>query len=234
MAIPKKIHYIWVGGKEKPKYVKHCINTWKKIFNDYEIIEWNEKNFDINAHRYTQNAYKAKKWAFVSDYIRAHVLYNEGGIYLDTDVIAVEEFGELLNNDFFIGFETNEFISAAILGSAPNHILMKELLEYYDNLDTTSFKFEDNNSILITDILKTRYNCNTNNTEQLLNNNIKVYKDTVLSNPSNESKTIHVFSGTWLDGKKKLRKKVNEFIKYRLTTKKRISLYLKIMKRSDV
>jgi len=67
-----------------------------------------------------------------------------------------------------------------------------------------------------------------------LNDNIKVYKDTVLSNPSYESKTIHVFSGTWLEGKKKLIKKINEFIKYRLTTKKRISLYLKIMKRSDV
>lgn len=86
--IPKKIHYVWVGGKEKPKNIRKCMKSWKKHLKDYEIIEWNENNFDINSHPFVKAAYNAKKWAFVSDYIRAYVIYNEGGIYLDTDVIV--------------------------------------------------------------------------------------------------------------------------------------------------
>ena len=78
--IPKKIHYVWVGGKEKPDEVKECIKTWKKHCPDYEIKEWNESNFDINSHPFVQAAYKAKKWAFVSDYIRIYALLNEGRI----------------------------------------------------------------------------------------------------------------------------------------------------------
>lgn len=78
MAIPKKIHYVWVGGKEKPKDIKRCMKTWKKHLDGYEIIEWNEDNFDINSHPFVKAAYEAKKWAFVSDYIRAYALYNEG------------------------------------------------------------------------------------------------------------------------------------------------------------
>ena len=89
--IPKKIHYIWVGGKEKPKNVERCIKTWKRVFKDFEIIEWNEENFDINSCSYTKCAYEAKKWAFVSDYIRLYALNTIGGVYLDTDVLLVKD-----------------------------------------------------------------------------------------------------------------------------------------------
>ena len=79
--IPKKIHYVWVGGNPKSKDIERCIKTWKKHLPDYEIIEWNENNFDINSNQYVKKAYEHKKWAFVSDYIRMYAIYNYGGIY---------------------------------------------------------------------------------------------------------------------------------------------------------
>ena len=81
--IPKKIHYFWFGGNEKPKNVQKCINSWKKYCPDYEIIEWNETNFDIHCMPFVEQAYEAKKYAFVSDVARLMVVYEYGGIYMD-------------------------------------------------------------------------------------------------------------------------------------------------------
>lgn len=228
MSIPKKIHYIWVGGKEKPKDVQKCINTWKKHFKDYEIIEWNEEKFNVNSHPYTKTAYEAKKWAFVSDYIRMYALYKEGGIYLDTDVIALDSLDELLNNKAFIGFENDKYISAAIVGAESKHPFIEKILKHYDNLDVATFDFNDNNSLLVTDLLEKEYNCKLNNIEQLLEDDIKVYTDDILSNPSSNSKLIHIFTGTWIDGKIDIKKKICQKLKYHLTTKKRANLYKKI------
>ena len=230
MSIPKKIHYIWVGGKEKTKDVQKCINTWKKHFKDYEIIEWNEENFDINSHPYTKAAYEAKKWAFVSDYIRMYALYNEGGIYLDTDVIALDNLDEVLNNKAFIGFETDRYISAAILGAEKGHPFIEKMLKYYNNLDSITFNFNDNNSLLVTDILEKEYRCNLNNTEQILEDDIKVYKDDIFSNPSLNSKLIHIFTGTWVEGKVCIKTKLCQKLKYHLTTKKTANLYKKVFR----
>lgn len=84
--IPKIIHYCWFGGKELPIEVKKCIASWRKMCPDYEIIRWDESNFDVGQHPFVREAYKAKVWAFVSDYARLKVVYDNGGIYLDTDV----------------------------------------------------------------------------------------------------------------------------------------------------
>ncbi len=92
--IPKMIHYCWFGGKPLPKDVLDCIKTWKKYCPDYEIKRWDESNFDVNSHPFMKAAYEAKAWAFVSDYARLKVVYDNGGIYLDTDV-------ELLKNLIF-------------------------------------------------------------------------------------------------------------------------------------
>ena len=91
--IPKVIHYCWFGGKPIPNDVKKCINSWKKKCGDYEIKCWNESNFDVNAHPFTKAAYEAKAWAFVSDYARLKVVYDHGGIYLDTDVELLKKLG---------------------------------------------------------------------------------------------------------------------------------------------
>ena len=92
--IPKIIHYCWFGRGEKPQIVNQCIKSWKRILTDYEIIEWNEDNFDINSNPYVKEAYENRKFAFVSDYVRVHALYNIGGIYLDTDTEAFNSLDE--------------------------------------------------------------------------------------------------------------------------------------------
>ena len=102
MSIPKKIHYVWVGGNPKSKDIQRCMRTWKEHLKDYEIIEWNEDNFDIESNRFVKEAYQAKKWAYVSDYIRAYAIYNYGGIYLDTDVLVLDNLEELLENKAFV------------------------------------------------------------------------------------------------------------------------------------
>ena len=84
--IDKVIHYCWFGGNQKSDLINRCIESWKKYCPDYQIIEWNESNFDVNMFDYTRQAYKEKKYAFVSDVARLYVVYNYGGIYLDTDI----------------------------------------------------------------------------------------------------------------------------------------------------
>lgn len=82
--IPKIIHYCWFGGNPKSNLIKQCIDSWKKYCPDYQIIEWNESNFDINCNPYVKAAYEDKKWAFVSDYARLYIVYNRGGGYIST------------------------------------------------------------------------------------------------------------------------------------------------------
>ena len=86
--IPKKIHYCWFGRGEKPKLAQKCIASWKKYMPDYEIIEWNEDNFDVNRNAYTKMCYEQKKYAFLTDYLRLVIVEEQGGIYFDTDVEA--------------------------------------------------------------------------------------------------------------------------------------------------
>ena len=227
--IPKKIHYVWVGGNPFPKDIKTCMKTWKKHLKDYEIIEWNENNFDIDKHPFCKAAYEAKKWAYVSDYIRSYVIYNEGGIYLDTDVLVLDNFDSFLNNRAFVGYENSDHPFTAVFGAEKKHPLLKKMLDYYDKLEDYSFNFENNNTISVSDILINDFKCKTGNKEQLLKDDIHVYKDGVLCNPSKDSVTIHIFTGTWLDNKKSLKYKFIKFIKLRLTTRKRADIYKKII-----
>ena len=109
--IPKKFHYFWFGNGEKPDSVLKCIESWKKYCPDFEIIEWNENNYDIHKHPFMEKAYQEKKWAFVSDYARLDVLYEHGGIYLDTDVEILKDFSPLCVNQAYIGFERPDLVN---------------------------------------------------------------------------------------------------------------------------
>lgn len=134
--IEKKIHYVWFGNK-KPEKVLNCINSWKKILPEYEIIEWNEKSFDvereIKKNKFFRECYKRKLWAFVSDYIRVKILYEHGGIYLDTDIEIIKDITPLLNNDteLFLGYENSSVMSFGIVGVVPKHKVFKKFLEFY-------------------------------------------------------------------------------------------------------
>lgn len=137
--IPKLIHYCWFGGNEKPEKAKKCIASWKKYCPDYEIIEWNERNFDVNQNAYTRRCMKEKKYAFLSDYARLVILEEQGGIYLDTDVELIRPIDSLLGQEAFFGFENNEYVATGLgFGSVPHQkavILMKN--EYSDYLEGT-------------------------------------------------------------------------------------------------
>ena len=106
--IPKKIHYCWFGKNPLPADVKKCIESWKKYCPDYEIIEWNESNFDITQNPFMKAAYENKAWAFVSDYARLKVVYDNGGIYLDTDVELLKSLDSLLENPCYLAIQQKE------------------------------------------------------------------------------------------------------------------------------
>lgn len=232
--IPKTIHYIWVGKNPIPKDLKRCMKTWKKHLKGYEIKRWDENNFDINSHPFVKKAYEAKKWAFVSDYIRMWAIYNEGGIYLDTDVLVVSSIDEMLNNQAFVGFENDQYPFTAAFGAIKGHSLIKSVLDYYNTVGFEFDKdnqFENVNTKIVSDILINKYHCKTGNIEQLLADDIKVYKSDILCNPSINSKTIHIFTGTWMEGKKEFKRKLVKFFKLRCTNKFMIRVYLFFVRR---
>ncbi len=138
MAIPKKIHFCWFGGNPKPPLAEKCIQSWKKHCPDFEIIEWNEKNFDVTQNRYCREAYEAKKWAFVTDFARLKILYDQGGIYFDTDVEMIRPIDDLLELPCFLGIERStrcvEVATGLGLGAEVRHPLMGEMLADYEDL----------------------------------------------------------------------------------------------------
>lgn len=131
--IPKIIHYCWFGKKDKPQSVLDYIKGWKEICIDYEIKEWNENNFDVNKYLFTKEAYKMKKFAFVSDVCRLYALINYGGIYLDTDVEVKKSFDDLLSLRSFLGKEMPFKLSTAVIGAEKNVDWIKDFLATYDN-----------------------------------------------------------------------------------------------------
>lgn len=140
--IPKIIHYCWFGRNPLPKQYKDYIASWKKFCPDYEIIEWNEDNFDISINKYCREAYGAKKWAFVSDYARLKIIYDHGGIYLDTDVEILKDLTPLVSSGVgFIGFQNTYEANTGLGFAAPqNNSCVGKMLELYE---TRSFKLDD-------------------------------------------------------------------------------------------
>ena len=157
--IPKIIHYCWFGGKPIPAEYQRYIDSWRKFLPDYEIKQWDETNYDVHKCQYMSDAYKEGKWAFVSDYCRLDVVYQEGGIYLDTDVEVVRSFDTLLTEEMFCGFEIRDpkgykrgqeieySVNLGLgYGAEKGHTLLQEMLELYDEL---SFYNEDGSLNLI-------------------------------------------------------------------------------------
>lgn len=133
--IPKIIHYCWFGRGEKPKLAKKCIASWKKCCPDFEIIEWNEDNFEIEKYPYAKYCYENKKWAFLSDFVRLIVVYNHGGVYFDTDVEVIRPIESLLAYNAFYGFENDENINTGQgFGAIPKHETVDVMIRKYYEL----------------------------------------------------------------------------------------------------
>ncbi|MCR2802504.1 glycosyltransferase family 32 protein [Paenibacillus soyae] len=207
--IPKIIHYCWFGRGEKPKIMTNCIKSWNKHLADYKFVEWNEDNFDIGSNRYVQEAYEARKFAFVSDYVRLYALYHHGGIYLDTDVEVLKTLNPLLHHDAFTGFEDERYLQSGTMGAMPKHPWIAMLLEDYEDrvfkkpdgtYDTTT------NTAVISKLCEAE-GLNLNGTQQTLKNGVVFYPRQYFSpydyiNGGNyitgESYTIHHFAQSWL------------------------------------
>ena len=214
--IPKIIHYCWVGGAPKPRSVIYCIESWKKYCPDYEIREWNESNYDFKKNQYMKEAYDEKKWGFVPDYARLDIIYQYGGIYLDTDVEIIKNIDSLLENEVFFGFEntgTEEyFINCGQgFGAIKQHNVIKQLRDFYDNI---SFYNPDGSLNMLpsphyTTQMLLRFGLKCNNCNQNFSN-ITIYSSEVLCpknfktgkiNITKATISIHHFTASWLDEK---------------------------------
>lgn len=133
--IPRVIHYCWFGGNPLPDFALRCIESWKKNCPDYEIIEWNESNYDVNSCAYIREAYQARKWAFVSDFARFDILYRYGGVYFDTDVELIRPIDDLLERGAFFGLEQHTqcpMINPGLgMAAAPGHPIYEKILSAY-------------------------------------------------------------------------------------------------------
>ena len=143
--IPKVIHYCWFGGKPLPESAMKCINSWKKYLPGYEIMRWDESNFDVRSVPYVSQAYDAGKYAFVSDYARFCILHAHGGIYFDTDVEVVSPIDDILETGPYMGCEHMLSGDVAVnpgLGMAaePGMAFLSQMIEKYRRLN---FRKED-------------------------------------------------------------------------------------------
>lgn len=219
--IPKTIHYCWFGGNPKPKLIEKCIKSWKKYCPDYEIIEWNESNFDLNCCDYVKEAFEAKKWAFVSDYARIWALNTYGGIYLDTDVEIKKNLDKFLVHPAFTGFEKKEMPFTAVYGSEANHPLCDTILSSYENrhfvLPDGSFDLTTN-TITVTKLLVQKYNIILNNKTQTLSDGLVIYSNDYFCPKSYEDNhvyktknthAIHWFNASWHTKKENDQRKYN-------------------------
>lgn len=208
--IPKIIHYCWFGERPLSDDAKTYISTWQKYCPDFDIKEWNEKNFDPNINQYCSEAYNAKQWAFVSDYVRIKVLYEFGGVYLDTDVEMVKSIEPLLKYRGFCGFESESQVQTGVLGCCKNNEWIKKILESYN---ASKFLKSDGSYDLttnvsrITRLTQNEYAISLNNTKQLFGENMILlpfdflcaqhFKTGIIQRTENTF-TIHHFAGTWL------------------------------------
>lgn len=129
-SIPKKIHYVWVGGPV-PENIQKNIKDWQKKMPDYQIKRWDERNCNVNDNPFVREAYQKKEWRFVSDWCRLKALDKEGGIYLDTDMKINRSFISLLTEDLVLTNERKGRLSAGIIGVVKDHPFIKKIIDYY-------------------------------------------------------------------------------------------------------
>ncbi len=225
--IPKVIHYCWLSKEEKPQMILDCIQSWKRVLPDYEIICWDKERFDSRISPFVQDAIAAKKWAFAADYIRLYALYHHGGIYLDSDVMVFKSFDKFLSHRAFSSIEFHPIvffreikkkglfssyyngvgIDAAVMGSEKGHPFFGDCIDFYNQLQ---FKNDPGyfNTIIMPRVLAKiafdnhgfRFSPNF----QILKNDFYLYPSDVFSNSTHDSvirHSIHLGANSWGGGK---------------------------------
>lgn len=236
--IPKVIHYCWFGGKPLPTDVKECIRSWKKHCPDYEIKRWDESNFDVSCHPFIAAAYEAKAWAFVSDYARLKIIYENGGVYFDTDVELLKNIDFLLEEKCYISVQQEVHLCTTGLGfgAVKGSPVVKAMLEQYDGLIFSPEKTAQMACPYLNDaVLK---NLGYQHSDEIVRlPEVTVYPSRFFD-PLAPGKTqvllcedtvsIHHYSATWTSGKNRLKRRV-----YRAIGEERIHRFKKLLGRAE-
>lgn len=206
--IPKTIHYCWFGRGRMPQTAERCIQSWQRQLPDYEIVRWDEDSFDVSSNKYVKQAYEAKKYAFVSDYVRLYAIYTQGGIYMDTDVEVLRGLDAFLENEAFSGFENVFAVPTGIMAGEKGLSVYADLLAWYDRND---FILPDGSMNLTTNVSTitdyfVQHGLEQNNTMQVIDGfafypNIVFcpYKHEIGSKYfKKDTYTIHHKDGSWM------------------------------------
>lgn len=211
--IPRKIHYFWMGGNPIPALEQKCIDSWKRVCPDYEIVLWNEDNYDVAKCPYMKQAYESKKWGFVPDYARLDVIYRYGGIYLDTDVEVIKRFDPLLNLEGFVGFESKGLVAFGQgFGAKKGNRMIRAMRDRYEDL---RFRLDNGecdltaSTFIQTETLQ-RFGLEKNNQVQVLDDLAILPKEcfcpdnNLIPHVTANTFSIHHFSGSWTSEKNKI------------------------------
>ena len=215
--IPKIIHYCWFGRGPKPELALKCIESWKQFCPDYTLVEWNEDNFDISSNQYVKEAYEARKFAFVTDYVRLYAMYTQGGIYMDTDVMVLKNLEGYLHHQAFSGFESKTKVPTGIMASEKGQALIGEMLSHYDTArflnEDGSFDMTTNVEVITALLLEKGLIPNGEHQEiagmAFYPQNVFCPDHNKLNDPGYmaDTATIHYFAGSWKSEKTRKREK---------------------------
>lgn len=176
--IPRTIHLIWFGRNPYSPIIEKCLDSWKRYCPDYKIKLWNEDSFDINSNTFVKEAYNAKKWAFVSDYVRLYALFNEGGVYIDSDCELLRGIDEILEDEHVVtGYSSSMWIPTGFMASERGNEWIEMLMHYYDDrhflLPDGSYDMKVNNAIITEESIK---NCGFKSGDLAIKyGNVKLY-----------------------------------------------------------
>lgn len=221
-SIPKVIHYCWFGTGQKSSLMTRCIESWRRMMPDFEIKEWNEENFDLTVNRYAYEAYQEKKYAFVSDYARLKIIYEEGGIYLDTDVEIVRPLTKIIETNGYLAFERENRIATGLgFAAPPFNSVVKSMLDAYNDIHFVNEGVIDNTPCPVRNSqMLEQVGFKMNNTIQTIAG-ITTYPisyfcpmnpDTGKISMKEETHTIHHYSYSWADSYSKKVKQRKQFI----------------------
>lgn len=229
--IEKTIHYCWFGGNPLPSIASKCIKSWKRYCPDYKIVRWDESNFDIHCNKWCSIMYEQKRWAFLSDYARLRIIYENGGIYLDTDVELVKSLDSVLDDECFMGLDTTQMVANGLgFGAERHHSIIRDNMLEYENV--TDFYHPELNSHITTRLLQPYgLDCNSQTVQKLyVGDSMEVPKRKITIYPpeyfcakhthtgiitiTKNTMAIHHFECSWdtVEGRKKQQER---WVKYR-------------------
>ena len=241
--IPKTIHYCWFGGKNLPQEMQNYIDGWRKLCPDYIIKEWNETNFDVNSCSYIREAYAARKWAFVSDYARFKVLYDEGGVYFDTDVELIKPIDSIIERGPYLGLQCSMSVAPGLgMAMVAGNDFCKNMLDMYEHCSFNDSKSSRNIKTIVDYTTEYFLHRGLKDVDEIQNlDGILIYPPQFF-NPcdlgtnkitvTDQTVSIHHYAGTWVDPYSAFRGKIYAFIR-RLCGKKTAE-FLRIVFRRKV